>query len=71
MEPSSEKRAIAVDPFYFRPVEVDKLLGDATKAREILGWTPRITFRELVKMMVVTDLREAEKDNLCKASSYL
>jgi GDPmannose 4,6-dehydratase len=71
IDTESGKVLVEVDPAYFRPTEVDELLGDATKAREVLGWKPRVTFRELVKMMVVTDLREAEKDNLCKAAGYL
>ena len=62
---------VQVDPYYFRPTEVDELLGDATKAREVLGWKPRVTFRELVKMMVVADLREAEKDSLCRAAGFV
>ncbi len=48
---------VAVDPRYFRPTEVDVLLGDARKAREILGWEPRVSFQELVHEMVAEDLR--------------
>ncbi len=62
---------VAVDPYYFRPTEVHELLGDATKARELLGWTPRIGFRELVKRMVVADLREAQREQLCRASGLM
>ncbi|MCI0683656.1 MAG: GDP-mannose 4,6-dehydratase [Gemmataceae bacterium] len=50
------KRYVAVDPQLYRPAEVDLLLGDATKARTILGWQPEVTFRELVHMMVDADL---------------
>ena len=53
---------VAVDPRYFRPTEVETLLGDATKARERLGWVPKITFHELVAEMAAADLREAEFD---------
>jgi GDPmannose 4,6-dehydratase len=60
------KLMVKVDPRYFRPTEVDELLGDATKARELLGWQPRVTFGELVKRMVVSDLIEAEKEALCR-----
>ena len=49
------------DPRYFRPAEVDLLIGDATKAREQLGWQPKVTFQELIEMMVDADLAEARK----------
>ena len=64
------RRIVAVDPRYFRPAEVETLLGDATKAREKLGWTPRTTFAELVKEMVHEDLRSAERDELIKKHGY-
>lgn len=54
------KCIVAVDPRYFRPAEVETLLGDATKAKEKLGWTPKISFEELVKEMVQSDLLGAE-----------
>lgn len=54
------KELIAIDPTYFRPTEVDILQGDATKAREILGWTPRVGFRDLVRMMADADLRAVQ-----------
>jgi GDPmannose 4,6-dehydratase len=57
---------IEVDPAYFRPTEVDILIGDATKAREKLGWQSKMTFPELVKTMVVADLKEAEREKLCR-----
>ena len=50
------------DSRYERPSEVDQLLGDPTKARTVLGWTPKVTFKELVKMMVDADLKLAEKE---------
>ena len=55
---------VAVDPRYYRPAEVDTLLGDAAKARRVLGWKPRITFKKLVAEMARADLREAERDQL-------
>ena len=61
---------IAVDPRYFRPSEVDTLLGDSTKARAKLGWRPRISFRELVAEMVREDLKSAERDELVKKHGY-
>jgi len=64
------KCVVAVDPRYFRPTEVETLLGDATKARQKLGWTPKITFAELVKEMILADLKSAERDELVKKSGY-
>ncbi len=61
---------VAVDPRYFRPTEVETLLGDASKARDELGWSPRISFRELVREMVAEDLAVAEKDALVKSHGY-
>jgi GDPmannose 4,6-dehydratase len=54
---------VRVDPRYFRPTEVDSMLGDASKAREKLGWKPRVSFEELVKEMVRADLESAGKDH--------
>jgi GDPmannose 4,6-dehydratase len=61
---------VAIDPRYFRPTEVESLLGDATKAREKLGWTPKIRFRELVAEMMREDLKAAERDELVKKHGY-
>ena len=61
---------IAVDPSYFRPTEVQDLLGDAAKARQKLGWKPRTTFQELVADMVEADLNEARKDYLCLQEGF-
>ncbi|MDQ7833038.1 MAG: GDP-mannose 4,6-dehydratase [Desulfovibrionaceae bacterium] len=61
---------VAVDPRYFRPTEVESLLGDATRAREKLGWRPRITVQEMIAEMVQADLREARRDALCKAKGF-
>jgi GDPmannose 4,6-dehydratase len=61
---------VQVDPRYFRPTEVETLLGDATKAREKLGWTPRITFAELVAEMMREDLKAAERDELIKKHGF-
>jgi len=61
---------IEVDPRYFRPTEVDLLLGDATKARERLGWTPKTTLQELCSMMVQADLEEAKRDTLCQKNGF-
>jgi len=64
------KCIVAVDPRYFRPAEVETLLGDASKAKQKLGWTPRTTFDELVTEMVREDLRAAERDELVKRHGY-
>jgi GDPmannose 4,6-dehydratase len=64
------KCIVAVDPRYFRPTEVETLLGDATKAKQKLGWTPKISFEQLVTEMVRTDLTAAERDELVKKHGY-
>lgn len=61
---------VRIDPRYHRPTEVDTLLGDPTKAREKLGWTPRTTFAELVKEMVREDLSLARRDVLVQKKGY-
>ncbi len=64
------KCIVAVDPRYFRPAEVETLLGDASKAKEKLGWIPKITFKELVSEMMREDLKAAERDELVKRHGY-
>ena len=64
------KCIVAVDPRYFRPTEVETLLGDATKAKQKLGWTPKISFEQLVSEMVRADLNAAERDELVKKHGY-
>jgi GDPmannose 4,6-dehydratase len=61
---------VAVDSRYFRPTEVQDLLGDAGKARKKLGWKPRITFEQLVAEMVEADMKEAQKDSLCQLEGF-
>jgi len=61
---------VAVDPRYYRPTEVETLLGDASKARRELGWEPKVSFRELVQEMVEEDLKIAEKDALVRKHGY-
>lgn len=61
---------VQVDPGYFRPTEVETLLGDPTKAKEKLGWTPKITFDELVAEMVREDYKSAQRDELVKKHGY-
>lgn len=64
------KVIVAVDPAYFRPTEVDTLLGDPTKAKQKLGWEPKITFETLVGEMVRADLEEAKRDELCQRAGF-
>ncbi|MDA9030973.1 GDP-mannose 4,6-dehydratase [Candidatus Pseudothioglobus singularis] len=66
----SGKCIISVDPRYFRPTEVETLLGDPSKAKNKLGWVPRISFIELVQEMVREDLKSAECDELIKKSGF-
>lgn len=61
---------VKVDPRYFRPTEVETLLGDPSKAKQKLGWAPKITFDELVSEMVREDLKSAERDELVKKHGY-
>ena len=61
---------VRVDPRYFRPAEVETLLGDASRARSKLNWTPRISFEELVAEMVREDLKSAERDEVVKKHGY-
>lgn len=61
---------VAVDPRYFRPAEVETLLGDPTKAHQKLGWKPRTSFEQLVKEMVYSDLNAAERDALVKENGF-
>jgi GDPmannose 4,6-dehydratase len=67
---ASGKCIVAVDPRYFRPAEVETLLGDPTKAKAKLGWKPRVSFRELVAEMVREDLKAAERDELVKKHGF-
>lgn len=64
------KVVVAIDPHYFRPTEVETLLGDPSKAREKLGWVPRTTLDELIQEMVEKDLLIAQKDHLCQTHGF-
>ncbi|MGE0111496.1 GDP-mannose 4,6-dehydratase [Aquabacterium sp.] len=61
---------VRVDPRYYRPTEVETLLGDPTKAKQKLGWVPKITLGELVKEMVLSDYSAAKRDSLVKAAGF-
>ncbi|MEQ9187443.1 MAG: GDP-mannose 4,6-dehydratase, partial [Cryomorphaceae bacterium] len=70
IEKNTGKKIVYVDQRYFRPTEVDTLLGDPTLARERLGWQAEITFEELVREMVAADLSIAKKDTLIEKAGY-
>jgi GDPmannose 4,6-dehydratase len=61
---------VRVDPRYFRPTEVESLIGDSTKAKQELGWEPKISFDELVKEMVLSDLEVAKRDALVEKHGF-
>jgi len=67
---STGKVLVEVDPKYFRPAEVELLIGDPTKAKEKLGWEAKVSLQELVSMMVKNDLKEAEKELHLKKGGY-
>ena len=70
IDEKTKKTIIRVDSRYFRPTEVETLLGDSTKAKERLGWAPKISFEELVKEMVAHDLSEAKKAKLFNQKGF-
>jgi GDPmannose 4,6-dehydratase len=67
---SAGRCLVAVDPRYFRPTEVATLLGNASKARQKLGWTPKISFQDLVTEMIREDLKAAERDAMVRRHGY-
>jgi GDPmannose 4,6-dehydratase len=70
IDENSGRQIIAVDPRYFRPTEVDTLLGDAAKARAKLGWRPKTTFAELVREMAEEDFQLAQRDDMVKEAGF-
>ena len=70
VEVGSGRVLVRVDPRYFRPAEVETLLGDPSKAKAHLGWVPITSLEQMVKEMVADDLREAEKDEMCRREGY-
>ncbi len=61
---------VRIDPRYFRPTEVESLLGDASKAKREMGWEPKISFEELVSEMVIADLEVAKRDALVEKHGF-
>lgn len=70
IDKKSGRPIIAVDPNYFRPTEVETLLGDPSKAKRKLGWEPEISFDRMVREMIQADLVNAKKDHLCQTHGY-
>jgi GDPmannose 4,6-dehydratase len=70
IEERSGKTIVRVDPRYFRPTEVETLLGDPSKAKQELGWEPEITFAEMVQEMIIEDLKIAERDQIIRQKGY-
>ncbi|MCL5290541.1 MAG: GDP-mannose 4,6-dehydratase [Bacillota bacterium] len=70
IDQTTGKVLVEVDPRYFRPTEVDLLLGDPAKARQRLGWVPKISFRRLVQEMVAYDMKETERDLVCQREGF-
>ncbi|MCE5286411.1 MAG: GDP-mannose 4,6-dehydratase [Pelosinus sp.] len=70
LDKATGKVLVEVDPRYFRPTEVELLLGDPSKAKAKLGWEPKTTLAELVAMMVQEDLKSAERDVLCEENGF-
>jgi GDPmannose 4,6-dehydratase len=66
----NEKPVVRIDPRYFRPTEVEALLGDPSKAKQKLGWVPEMTAQEMCKEMVAYDLAQAKQHSLLKANGY-
>jgi GDPmannose 4,6-dehydratase len=62
------KEYVEKDPRYYRPTEVDLLLGDATKARKALGWEPKVNFKQLVRLMVDHDLKLAQQEQAARSN---
>jgi len=70
LDAATGKTLVEIDPRYFRPAEVELLIGDPTKAKEKLGWTPKVQLPELTRMMVAADLKRADKELYLKKGGY-
>jgi GDPmannose 4,6-dehydratase len=64
------EKHVEIDPRYFRPTEVDVLLGDSAKARKTLGWSPKVSFEQLIDMMVASDFESAQKEKTLIDAGY-
>jgi GDPmannose 4,6-dehydratase len=70
IDTASKKTLVEIDPRYFRPAEVEVLIGDPSKAKAKLGWEPKVQLPELIKMMVASDIRLAERELHLKEGGY-
>lgn len=70
IDQTSGRVLVRIDPRYFRPTEVELLLGDSGKIKEKLGWQPQMSFQELVSIMIAEDIKRAERDMLCAGHGY-
>ena len=70
IDEQTDRVVVAVDPSYFRPTEVETLLGDPSKAKNKLGWEPKYTFEEMIAEMVASDMEEARMEQLCRQSGF-
>ena len=66
----TEEVVVRIDPRYFRPTEVEQLIGDASKARNQLKWNPKITLNQLITEMIEEDSNEAKKESLLKKKGF-
>ena len=70
VDAASGKVLVQIDPRYYRPTEVELLLGDPSKAKANLGWQAEVTLKELVAMMVAEDMQQAKREILCKRNGF-
>ena len=66
LHPHPGDEVVALDPRYFRPTEVEFLLADSSKAKKKLGWEPKVTFNQLVRMMVAADIKALQELSQCQ-----
>ena len=66
LHPNTGEEVVAIDSRYFRPTEVEFLLADASKAKKELGWEPKVTFKQLVRIMVAADIKALQELSQCQ-----
>ena len=70
IDTATGRTIVRVDPRYYRPAEVETLLGDPAKAKAVLGWEPKVTFQELIREMVASDLSHAKQEAVLRDAGY-